>query len=285
SGRSPNELIAQFLEERRSSNSRSSGVSETRRVGHLERPDTMEDLISRPWSLSHSMIHDELRRVSELAAARRAIMSTMKPKYLMLDGSMSVFLDPHDKLPLMPSGFMLRELSSLARKENVILCAVSKRHTIPFAHKIAQLAADRFGKNSKWFCFLPGNEDPGGVLHIYEEHAYIPPYLAVPYLFSFSATNRPSRIDFDRLWWKKNIFVEGDADATRENEMSLFRDLEFMSRDARWYGYPVALALAHETCKVSFSDIQLAREICSDVLHELGLDSRIANEPREDYGL
>jgi hypothetical protein len=185
----------------------------------------------------------------------------------------------------MPSGFMLRDLCALARQKNVILCAVSKNHTIPFAHRIAGMARDVFGDTAKWFCHLPCKDDPEGGLHIYEDRTYIPPMLAVPYLYSFSRDNRPSRIDFDRVWWLENIFVPGDPKATRANEKALFAELEFMSRDARWYGYPVPLALAHVSCKMSYEDLRLAKEVCRAVRTEMGLDQRKAEDLRADYDL
>ncbi|MFW9908993.1 MAG: DNA double-strand break repair nuclease NurA [Candidatus Thorarchaeota archaeon] len=251
----------------------------------VENLKSMKDLISREQMLTNPIVHDELRTVKEYAAARDVITSNLNPKYLLLDGAMSVFMHFVRKYPTMPSGFLLRELCSLARKKGIIVAAVSKNHTIPFAHRIANMAAEKFGSNAKWFCHLPSREDPGEGLHIYEDRTYIPPVLAVPYLFSFSRDNRPSRIDFDRIWWKENIFVPGNPTATRANEKELFRDLEFLSRDARWYGYPVALGLAHEACKMSYEDIRLAREIVRDVRHQLGHDPRRTDPLREDYNL
>ncbi|MHA2424597.1 MAG: hypothetical protein ACXAEF_07400, partial [Candidatus Thorarchaeota archaeon] len=178
-----------------------------------------------------------------------------------------------------------RDVCTLARKKGVIVAAVSKNHTIPFAHRIAKMARDNFGDHAKWFCQLPSAEDPGGGLHIYEDRTYIPPTLAVPYLFSFSRDNRPSRVDFDRVWWKEKILVPGDSQATRANEKAVFRDLEFMSRDARWYGYPVALGLAHTTCKLSYEDMRLAKEIVDDILRAMNQEGRKASALREDYNL
>ena len=185
----------------------------------------------------------------------------------------------------MPSGFMLRELCALARQKKVILCAVSKNHTIPFAHRIAKIATDKFGVGVKWFCQLPSKDDPGGDLHIFKDRTYIPPKLAVPYLYSFSRDNRPSRIDFDRVWWLQYVFVPGNPKTTRANEKALFAEIEFMSRDARWYGYPVPLALAHNSCKLSYEDLRLAREVCDDVLKELKQDGVKADPLRADYDL
>lgn len=244
----------------------------------------MESLISREQILTNPIVHDELRKASEYAATRRILLSDIQPKYILLDGAMSIFMHFVKHYPSMPSGFMLRDLCALARQKNIILCAVSKNHTIPFAHRIAKMARDELGEDGKWFCHLPCKDDPGGGLHIIEDRTYIPPMLAVPYLFSFSRDNRPSRIDFDRIWWLENIFVAGDPKATRENEKALFRELEFMSRDARWYGYPVALALAHENCKLSYEDLKITREIVRDVLREIGID-RKTESYRADYNL
>ncbi|MFX1578108.1 MAG: hypothetical protein ACFFBJ_00535 [Promethearchaeota archaeon] len=252
---------------------------------HVPRLKEIESLISREQLLTNPTVHEEIRKVSEYAAARNLLMSDLNPKYLLLDGALSVFMHFVRHYPSMPSGFMLRDLCVLARQKNVILCAVSKNHTIPFAHRIAGMARDVFGENAKWFCHLPSKEDPEGGLHIYEDRTYIPPMLAVPYLFSFSRDNRPSRIDFDRIWWLENIFVRGNPGATRANEKALFAELEFMSRDARWYGYPVPLALAHESCKLSYEDLRLAKEVCMDVQSEMGIEKRKAQDLRADYNL
>jgi hypothetical protein len=252
---------------------------------HVLRLREINSLISREQLLTNPIVHEEIRKVSEYAAARRVLMSDINPKYLLLDGALSIFMHFVRRYPSMPSGFMLRDLCALTRQKNVVICAVSKNHTIPFAHRIASMAKDVFGESAKWFCHLPSNEDPDGGLHIYEDRTYIPPILAVPYLYSFSRDNRPSRIDFDRIWWLENIFVSGDPEATRANEKSLFAELEFMSRDARWYGYPVPLALAHESCKLSYEDLRLAKEVCMDVRSEMNLERRDAQPLRADYDL
>ena len=262
-----------------------SDFGDTEYEKHVPRLRELESLISREQLLTNPTVHEEIRKTSEYAAARRLLMSDIQPKYLLLDGALSVFMHFVRHYPSMPSGFMLRDVCALARQKNIVLCAVSKNHTIPFAHRIAGMAREKFGASAKWFCHLPSKEDPEGGLHIYEDRTYIPPMLAVPYLYSFSRDNRPSRIDFDRIWWLENIFEPGDPGATRSNEKTLFAELEFMSRDARWYGYPVPLALAHESCKLSYEDLRLAKEVCMDVRSEMGLEMRKAEPLRADYDL
>jgi len=280
-----NLILPFFKDQTKGQISTLSDFTETEYEKDLPSLREMRSLISREQILTNPIVHEEIRKVSEYAAARNVLMSDICPKYLLLDGALSVFMHFVRHYPSMPSGFMLRELCALARQKNVILCAVSKNHTIPFAHRIAGMARDVFGENAKWFCHLPSKDDPEGGLHIYEDRTYIPPMLAVPYLYSFSRDNRPSRIDFDRIWWLENIFVPNNPEATRANEKALFAELEFMSRDARWYGYPVALALAHEACKLSYEDLRLAKEVCRDVRTEMGLDQTKADDLRTDYDL
>ncbi|MGY5861648.1 MAG: hypothetical protein RTU09_04685 [Candidatus Thorarchaeota archaeon] len=282
----PTDIVTQFFRDDLGPQVKSfSDLDSTDFARHKSKLENMVSLISRAGYLTNPVVHEELRTVSEYASIRKVLTSKFKPKYILIDGAMSVFVHHVLKYPSMPSGFILRELCALARDKGVILCAVSKNHTIPFAHRIAKMAEDIFGAAAKWFCLLPSKNHPNGGLHIYSDRTYLPPKLAVPYLFSFSRDNRPSRIDFDRIWWLKNIFVRGDPAATRANEKQLFRDLEFMSRDARWYGYPVALALAHEACKVSYEDLGLAREVYRDVLRATNHDPRRAAPLREDYNL
>ncbi|MGD2072446.1 MAG: hypothetical protein PVG65_03045 [Candidatus Thorarchaeota archaeon] len=274
-----------FRDHERSSLKSISELTKTSYQKHVPKLEKMKTLISRVQMLTNAIAHEELRKVSEYAAARKILTSDLSPKYLLLDGAMTIFMHFVRQYPSMPSGFMLREMCSLAREKGIILCAVSKNHTIPFAHRIAKMAQDKYGLGAKWFCHLPCKDDSGGGLHITENRTYIPPRLAVPYLFSFTQDNRPSRIDFDRIWWLENILVHDDPIATRKNELVLFKELEFMSRDARWYGYPVALALAHESCKLSYEDLRLAREVCREVRFEMGFGSDKTEPLRVDYNL
>jgi hypothetical protein len=154
-----------------------SDFAETEYEKHVPRLREIESLISREQLLTNPTVHEEIRKVSEYAAARRLLTSDIQLKYLLLDGALSVFMHFVRHYPSMPSGFMLRDLCALARQKNAVLCAVSKNHTIPFAHRIAGMARDVFGANAKWFCHLPSKEDPEGGLHIYEDRTYIPPHV------------------------------------------------------------------------------------------------------------
>ncbi|MCF2135959.1 MAG: hypothetical protein K9W43_01855 [Candidatus Thorarchaeota archaeon] len=245
---------------------------------------SMDSLITRGQSLTNDAIHDELRKVFEYSAARRLLGSDLTPRYLLIDGALSTFIHYSRGYPSMPSGFILRELCKTAREQGTIICAISKEHTVPFAHQIAELAKETFGGYKKWFCRLPAGGKSGSRLRIYEDRTYIPPKLAIPYLFSFSQDNRPSRIDFDIVWWEEHIYDE-DSVKLRENEQALFRDLEFISRDARWYGYPVPLALAHEKCVLTYKDLKIARDIARTTLPEVGFKGRDSTSQRSDYNV
>ncbi|MHA1850238.1 MAG: hypothetical protein ACTSW8_03140, partial [Candidatus Thorarchaeota archaeon] len=135
-------------------------------AGSGEKLREMSALISRSQALTNPTVHDELRKASEYAAIRNLLNSDINPKFVLIDGAMTIFMHPTRHYPSMPGGFMLRDLCSLARQKSVILCAVSKNHTIPFAHRIAKMAKDNFGEDAKWFCHLPSKDDPGGGLNI-----------------------------------------------------------------------------------------------------------------------
>jgi hypothetical protein len=120
---------------------------------HKSKLENMVSLISRVGYLTNSVVHDELRTVSEYAAVRKVLTSKFKPKYILIDGAMSIFMHHVLKYPSMPSGFMLRELCALARDKEVILCAVSKNHTIPAAHRIAKMAEAIFGAEARQQAF------------------------------------------------------------------------------------------------------------------------------------
>ncbi|MHA1740981.1 MAG: hypothetical protein ACTSVD_02690 [Candidatus Thorarchaeota archaeon] len=258
-------------------------LGETEYGPYVNELSDLRSLLSRAPALTNAAIHDELRKVFEYDAARRLIESKFKPRYLLLDGSLSIFTHLMRKYPTMPSGFILRHLLELARKKGVIVCAISKNHTVPAAHQIARAVRKKSG-GSKWFCFLPSKREPGGELHIYENRTYIPPILAVSYLFSFSDENRPSRVDFDRVWWEKHV-LDTDSETMKEKAKLVFRDLEFMSRDARWYGYPVPLGVAHERCVLRRDDLRMAREIARGLIRNVGLDSGKLDPLREDYNM
>ncbi len=86
------------------------------------------------------------------------------------------------------------------------------------------------------------------------------------------------------MWWEQNIYDE-DPDIQRANEQAVFRDLEFISRDARWYGYPVPLAIAHEKCVLKFKEVLIARDIARGALHSIGYKGRDSTRQREDLNV
>ncbi len=251
---------------------------------YIDELTSIDGLITRGQSLNNETAHDELRKVFEYSIARKLLDSDLRIKYLLLDGALSSFINYVRDYPSMPSGFMLRDICKRARERGTVVCAVSKDHTVPFAHQISELAKEKFSGYAKWFCRLPAGGKSGEQLHIFEDRTYIPPKLTIPYLYSFSRENRPTRIDFDLVWWESNVY-DDDPEKLRENEQALFRDIEFISRDARWYGYPVPLALAHETCVLSYKDLIVAREIAKTALQAAGYHGYDSTSQRSDYNL
>ena len=111
------------------------------------------------------------------------------------------------------------------------------------------------------------------------------PALSTTYLFQFARDSPPLRIDFDRIWWLENIFGESNSEGIRDAEARLFHEIEYFSRDARWYGYPAPLAMAHENCIFQEQDANLAREILANSVEKRGLPRRIVLPNRSVYGL
>lgn len=239
----------------------------------------IKSLLGPVTGFAGQQMYEEMRAIGEYSLLRKILDSFLRPKYLFIDGSLSLFIHRWRKYPSRLSGFLLRELCMKARDTQTCILAVSKNHTIPFTSKISDAADILFGQDEKWFCRIPSDQDVDGQLQITALRHAIPPPMVCTYLYSFSNDSRPLRIDLDRIWWNQNISVYEDRDATRQNEIQLFRDIEVASRDARWFGYPLVLGHAHNDCVIGREDILIVQDELRKYLG--GPVSGI----REDYGL
>ncbi|WP_309492724.1 hypothetical protein [Candidatus Hecatella orcuttiae] len=244
--------------------------------------DISDFVISPPVHLPERIL-DMLRWSAEISMAKRALDSNLNLKYVILDTTLTLLFPARYDYPHLLHDYMLRDLCFRARKEGVIVMALSKSHTIPGGEKIIQLARRKYGPDAHWFCRIPGNDDPGGKLKICRKRR-IPPELGVTYLFSFTSSMPAFRVDFDRRWWESKIY-DNNAEKMRMNEINIFREIDFMSHDARWYGYPCPPAFAHLSCSLTREDRDLFYERVIEIGKEEGFSEESLLNPRRRIGL
>ncbi|MFX1598592.1 MAG: DNA double-strand break repair nuclease NurA [Promethearchaeota archaeon] len=248
------------------------------------RVDSLEQIATLPPASDSRHIHDLMRSITEFALAKLAMESNLSLKYLLIDTSLTLLIPKGRKYSRLIEDYLKRDLCMKARRNGIILLAVSKTHTIPCASLIAELAEKEFGKDALWFCRMTGDEDPEGRLSILRDRYYVPPVAAVTYIFRFSRDSPIFRLDLDRNWWKENVYDEKIQDM-KKNERKLFSEIEYISRDARWFGYPTPLSFAHINCKVSKEVASLMIERAISIAKEEGFDDEKLIDPRSRVGL
>ena len=275
-----NELLFSFF-----SDVTGAQVSSLRDIAKLGlRIDSLEQIATLPPASDIRHIHDLMRTITEFALAKRAIESNLSLKYLFMDTSLTLLIPKGRKYSRLIDDYLKRDLCMRARKRDIILLWVSKTHTIPCASSISDLAEKEFGKDALWFCRITGDEDPEGRLSILHDRHYVPPVAAVTYIFRFSRDSPIFRLDLDRNWWKENIYNAKNT-SMKENERKLFGEIEYISRDARWFGYPVPLSFAHINCRVSREEAALMIERAISIAKEEGFDDEKLIDPRSRIGL
>jgi len=242
---------------------------------------SLRDYILFPSPLQEDNILQAVREIVEYSLAKQVVLCDLPIKYLILDGSLTIFPPGRQKVPL--GDYLLRDLCLNARKHNIILCGLSKTHTLPGATLISDIAKERFGSNAHWFCRIPGRKDPHGKLSIYENRE-IPPAMAITYIFKFSKTSPIFRIDFDYFWWIKHIY-NTDKEIMKEHEIALFRELDFMSHEANWYGYPCPPGFAHKKCTITHVIRELLTSRAIQIAKEMGISEEHLISARKKIGL
>ncbi|MHA1784464.1 MAG: hypothetical protein ACTSVE_04655, partial [Candidatus Helarchaeota archaeon] len=234
-------------------------------------------LTRRPGEFS--AIQRNIRGMLEWALIRKAILSNLGLKYIIIDGSLTI-LEPlriveekkFKPVQLPFNDYLMRATCHQARKNNIILAAISKTHSVPGSLHISSLARS-LGYKDHWFCRIPGKKDPDDQLFITQTRKYIPPDLAVTYLVKFYHLMPTLRIDFDYFWWIENI-KNSDPDVQKENEIKIFKDLDFMAHEARFYGYPCPPGFAHEDCVITWDQQLAISDHVIEIGKSLGLDER-----------
>ncbi len=249
-----------------------SSIRELQRYPRLRKIRSIEDVVVFPPSSETSRVHDHVRYITEVALAKKTLESKLDLKYLFLDGTLSLVMEARQKYPILIQNYMVRDICARARNKGTVVAGVSKSHTIPCWGLISDLAQTQFGQHSHWFCRLPGDEGPERKkLNILRGRRQIPPTNAVTYLFRFSGDMPVLRVDFDRVWWNSNILT-ADEKKMKMNEAQLFKEIDFISHDARWYGYPCPLSFAHLLTTIAGEERELIIEDAITIAKEEGFD-------------
>jgi len=260
-------------------------IKELQEYPEFRRVKSLKEVVVFPPALATSRIQDHVRWIAEAALAKRALESKLNLKYLFLDGALSLGMGREQRFPILVPNYMVRDVCVRARKKGTTVAGVSKSHTIPCWGLIADLARDHFGRGCHWFCRLPGDQGPEGKkLNILKGRRQIPPTNAVTYLFRFSDDMPVLRIDFDRIRWNRNI-LSIDEDRFRMNEIQLFQEIDFLSHDARWYGYPCPLSFAHLLTTIAGEGRALVMDQAITIAKEEGFDEEKLIPARARIGI
>ncbi|MHA1686796.1 MAG: hypothetical protein ACTSYD_10410 [Candidatus Heimdallarchaeaceae archaeon] len=227
---------------------------------------------------------EQFREVLEYSLAHALLQSDIKFKYIFLDGSMNMLMSPGQDQPRLAPNYLLRDLAIKSLKKGTCLTAVSKTTSFPFAYRIAQDLEKELGKERKWFVRIPTGGQNEQRLNILANRPHIPPMYGISYLYHFSSDVPLLRIDFDSTWWKKNIQGKTSKE-TKEKEIELFQDIDWLAREVRYFGYFFDLAFAHDSTIIRFPDRDKIAEMLIDYFVEKGEDYQTFIHPRRRLGL
>jgi len=243
----------------------------------------LRDFIIPPPIRYPRRIWDQLRWIAEISLGKLALESQLRFKYLIYDTTLTLLISRGLDYPRLTSSYLIRGSCKLARERGTILMGLSKTHSMPNGERISALAREKCGYGSHWFMRIPGSEDPEGKLR-FTHRRRIPPELGVTYLFRFTEAMQMFRVDFDRLWWEQNIQNE-DPEEQKRREVKLFKEIEYISRDARWYGYPCPPAFAHVLSSVSHEERMILESKAIEIAKEIGFPEEALLDARGRLGL
>ena len=228
--------------------------------------------------------YEQFREVVEYSLAHSLLNSDTKFKYIFLDGSLNMLLSPGQEQPRLASNYLLRDLCKKSLNKETCIVAVSKTTTFPFVYRIAQDLEKELGGEKKWFVRIPSKHRNEPTLKLLENRPHIPPYYGVTYLFHFSSEVPILRIDLDYEWYMKNIYST-DTKIQKAKELELFQEIDWLSRDVRYFGYFFDLAFAHSSTVVSFAERDVVAEQLINYFAEQGENPKMFIHPRRRLGL
>ncbi len=227
---------------------------------------------------------EQFREVAEYALVKELLGSDPHFKYIFLDGSMNLLITQNQDQPRLAPNYLLRDLCLKALEKDTCLIAVSKTTSFPFLYRIANDIETAIGGEKKWFIRIPNPFSQNITLNILKNKPNIPPRDAATYLFHFSSEVPILRIDFDLKWWNTNI-KNTNLQIQKQREKELFKEIDWLARDVRYYGYFFDLALSHTESLVKFADRDLIAERLIEYFVEQGENPQMFIHPRKRLGL
>jgi hypothetical protein len=234
----------------------------------------------RPEASDASNVGIQLRSTGQLGAALRLLRSGTAPRYLLLDGTMSLpFVQRRDASLFQEH---LKRLCCVdARERGIGLFAVSKSHGLPFVEQLEELVREKFAVPPSrvaehWYLRLPVHELDSWELSLTEGRR-VPPVGAVTFLVRFHRTTTVLRVDMDVEFWRN--FVRGTTEEeTRANEQRIFQHLDYACHDQRCYGYPYPIKAGHDRAFLTTAERVVLRKQIVDAGVRAGMKRSLFRE-------
>jgi hypothetical protein len=264
--------ITEVIEE---SDYRELKAAQSRRASSVE---VLSRSLIRPHAADSGNLGIQLRATSELGALLALLRGDTEFNYALIDGTLSLPLVGKPDVSLFYEH--LKRLCCVeARKRGIALFTFSRSHGIhplEWLEEIAQIEVGGGTKNQHWYLRLPV---PG--LDSWEttltQKRRLPPPGAVTYLIRFHRTTPTMRLDMDREFWLQ--FVRGTSEAkTRANEKRIFEDLDYLTHDQRYYGYPYPIRAAHRRATLTKLERKALRKQIIETAVAAGLKRSLFRE-------
>lgn len=256
----------------------------TIRQKRTHKADTVKELaksLIRPNAADAGNIGLQLRSTAELGAALRILRSDLSPKFLLIDGTLS--------LPLVektgPSLFYehLKRLCCVeAQQKGVAFFAISKSLSLPNIDSLEELVREKYSapkqqKMEHWLLRLPIPDIDEWPFPLSQERK-LPPIGVVTYLVRFHRTTPLLRLDMDINYWLN--YVRGASDKeTLANEFKIFEDLDYSCHDQRCYGYPYPIKAGHDRASLTQAERIALRKQVIDAAVKAGMKRALFRDP------
>ena len=247
----------------------------------LPSPIDMISKLIRPDAHDADNIGIQLMSTAEAST----LIRLMKTNIIQQHGTMPVYLlqDTTLAMPMLPSTSVLffevakRYACTIARRNGLVFMTVSKSHNMPHMDLIEDMITKKFETQEHWFIRIP-HKDIGEEKPEFLGTRQIPPHGAMSYLFRFHKTTQPMRLDMDLEYWRAHIW-NADKSVMRQNEIQVFRDLDFASHDQRCYGYPYPIKACHDIASLTDDERVVMRKKIIDTAVMNGLKRKNFIDP------
>ncbi|GLI06715.1 hypothetical protein YDYSG_27450 [Paenibacillus tyrfis] len=205
----------------------------------------------------------------ELCSVISLLKSGVCPTYILTDNTLTLpFIKSDEGLFF---EVLKRYCCKMATEKGIGFFAVSKSHNLPHMEKIEAEILNN-GSNEHWFFRIPNHEEDEWEPEFLGKRS-IPPIGAITYIFRLHKTTPPLRLDMDKAYW--NEYIKHDNKQTmKNNEIQLFRDLDFASHDQRCFGYPYPIKASHDIVSLTKAEREAFRKQVIDAAERIGLSRR-----------